>query len=96
VIEADKAFITLGDGAEDTQLAWTTTTTTSLDVWHAYLGHILMDSVLKMVQSGMVKGMDIIGNARDTTAYCDECEASGHSQTPIPTKTLTHATEVLG
>jgi hypothetical protein len=96
VIEAEKAFITLGERAEDAQLAQTTTATASLDVWHVRLGHISTDSVLKMVRSGMVKGMDIIGNVRDTTIYCDECEASGHSQTPIPTKTLTHTTEVLG
>ena len=44
----------------------------------------------------MAKGMDIIGKKSDASTYCEECEVSGHSCSPIPKETLTCASEVLG
>ena len=72
------------------------TTSASIDVWHAHLGHISVDLILKMVQSGMTKGMDILGGKRDVFIYCDECEATGHTHSPIPKETLTCSEEILG
>src|SRR5260370_17941692 len=46
--------------------------------------------------SGMAKGVDMIGNRSDGSTYCEECEASGHTQSVIPKETLTHSNEVLG
>src|SRR5258708_2303866 len=46
--------------------------------------------------SGMAKGMDVIGNRHDTSTYCHECEASGHTHLTIPKETLTHSHDVLG
>ena len=49
-----------------------------------------------MVHSGMARGMEVIGNKSDVSTYCEECEASGHTQSIIPKETLTHSKEVLG
>src|SRR5258707_1018922 len=67
-------------------------------VWkrHTSLGHISIDSILKMSHSGMAKVMDIIGNKRDASTYCEECEASRHTRSIIPKETLTHSHEDLG
>ena len=72
------------------------TTSASVDVWHCHLGHISIDSIIKMSCSGMAKGMDVIGNKSDVSTYCEECEASGHTQLVIPKETLTRSNEVLG
>src|SRR5260370_14277337 len=73
-----------------------TTMSASVDIWHACLGHISIDSILKMAHSGMARGMDMIGNKGDSSTYCEECEASGHTQSNILKETLTHSNEVLG
>ena len=44
----------------------------------------------------MTKGMDILGGKKDVSIYCEECEASGHTRSPIPKETLTRSQEVLG
>src|SRR5258708_18557486 len=49
-----------------------------------------------MVWSGMVKGMDVIGGKKDVSVYCEECERSGHTRSPIPKETLTQSQCVLG
>src|SRR5260370_23145967 len=72
-----------------------TTTSASVDVWHCHLGHISIDSILKMSHSGMAKGMDVIGN-KSESAYCEECEVSGHTRLIILKETLTCSNEVLG
>jgi hypothetical protein len=96
IFGAEQAYITRYDGnnVEAAQLARTTTATASIDVWHARLGHISVDSILKMVRSGMARGIDVGGN--EPTDYCEECEASGHTRSPIPKETLTRSKEVLG
>src|SRR5258708_9608814 len=48
-----------------------------------------------MVQSGMVKGMDVIGSKKDVSVYCEECERSGHTQSLIPKEMLTQSQHVL-
>src|SRR5260370_30821243 len=72
------------------------TTSASVDVWHHRLGHISIDSIIKMSHSGMAKGMDMIGNKSDVSTYCEECEVSGHTRSVIPKETLTQSNEVLG
>src|SRR5260370_30315941 len=72
------------------------TTSASVDVWHCHLGHISIDTIMKMSCSGMAKGMDMIGNKSDVSTYCEECEASDHTQSVILKETLTWSHEVLG
>ena len=73
------------------------TTGASLDMWHACLGHILMDSILKMLQSGMVNGMDVVGRKTiEGPTYCPECEVSSNHHNPSPSETHTHSDQVLG
>src|SRR5260370_2202421 len=56
-----------------------------------------MDSILKMLRSGMVKGMDVIGRKSiEGLTYCPECKVSSHHHNPIPSKTHTHSDQVLG
>ncbi len=49
-----------------------------------------------MAHSGMVHGMDIIGERKDSSTYWEECEASGHMCSLILKETLTCSSEVLG
>jgi len=91
---AESAYITKYIGndmgnAEVMQVAHMMTASASVDVWHCQLGHISIDSILKMSCSGMAKGMDVVGNRSDGSTYCEECEASGHTQSVIPKETLT-------
>jgi len=101
IMGTEKAYITkyIGDNegnVEAVNITQMTTASASVNIWHAHLGHISIDSILKMSHSGMAKGMDIIGNKRDASTYCEECEASGHTRSIIPKETLTHSHEVLG
>ena len=97
VITTEKAYITSSDISDFANIMHSITASASLDVWHACLGHILMDSILKMLQSGMVNGMDVIGRKTvEGLTYCPECEASSHHCNPIPSKTHTHSDQVLG
>ena len=101
VMGAESAYITkyIGNNMGNVKVAQvmhTTTVSASVDVWHCQLGHISIDSILKMSWSGMAKGMDMIGNRSDGSTYCEECEASGHTWSVIPKETLTHLNEVLG
>ena len=48
-----------------------------------------------MAQSGMAKGMDVLGGKDDISTYCKECKAAGHTQSPIPKETFTCSNEVL-
>src|SRR5260370_18228423 len=100
MMSAESAYITKyiesGKGNVKTaQVAHMTTVSAPVDVWHHHLGHISIDSILKMSRSGMAKGMDVIGN-KSESAYCEECKASGHTQSIIPKETLTCSNEVLG
>jgi hypothetical protein len=91
-----KAFITY-PYTDNANVARTITATASLDIWHARLGHIAKDSILRMMRSGMVKGMDVIGvNDADRSTYCPECEAASHHRNPIPSETQTRSDQVLG
>src|SRR6266478_404976 len=71
------------------------TASASINVWYAHLGHISVESILKMAQSGMAKGMDVLGGKNDISTYCKECKAAGHTQSPIPKETFTCSNEVL-
>ncbi len=44
----------------------------------------------------MVKDMNIIGSKRDISPYCQECEISGHTHSPILKATQTRSNKVLG
>src|SRR5260370_2887557 len=77
IVEMEHAYIS--KSVDVAHVACTTTASASIDVWHAHLGHISMDSIYKMACTGMVKGMDIIVTTKDAPAYCEECEMSAHA-----------------
>ena len=96
IIGIEHTYITkYHNNAKAVHVACSTTTSASINVWHAHLRHISVDSILKMVWSGMVKGMDVIGSKKDVSVYCEECERSGHTQSPIPKEMLTQSQHVL-
>src|SRR5258708_11814114 len=97
VVANEKAYITVVGTPDSANVAHSITASASLDVWHARLGHISMDSILKMLQGGMVKGMDVVGKKDiEGSTHCSECEAASHHRNPIPSKTHTHSEQVLG
>src|SRR5260221_4075892 len=56
-----------------------------------------MDSILKMLWGGMVKGMDVIGKKTiEGSTHCSECKAASHHRNPIPSETHTCSDRVLG
>src|SRR5258705_3471847 len=97
VVATEKAYITVMSKSNSANIAHSITASALLDVWHVRLGHISMDSILKMLCSGMVKGMDVIGSKSvEGPTYCSECEASSHHRNPIPSETHTQSDQVLG
>ncbi len=92
VVTNEKAYITVVGTPDSANVAHLITVSASLDVWHVHLGHISMDSILKMLQGGMVKGMDVIGKKTiEGSTHCSESEAASHHRNPIPSKTHTHS-----
>src|SRR5258708_14443258 len=97
VIATEKAYITVESKSDSTNIAHSITASASLDVWHVCLGHISIDSILKMLHSGMVTGMEIISSKSvEGSTYCSECEASSHHCNPIPSETHTQSNQILG
>ena len=97
IVTSERAYITVVGTPESANVAHLITASASLDIWHACLGHISMDSILKMLWSRMVKGMDVIGKKTiEGSTYCSECESASHHRNPIPSKTHTHSDQVLG
>lgn len=47
-----------------------TTSRADVSTWHRRLGHLHINSVLKMVRKGMVKGMEVIGTLRKPRIPC--------------------------
>ncbi len=96
VIATKKAYITVMSKSDSANIAHSITASALLDVWHVHLGHISMDSILKMLHSGMVKGMDIIGlKLVEGSTYCSECKASSHHHNTIPSETHTQSNQIL-
>src|SRR5258708_27091762 len=97
VVDNEKAYITVVGTPDSANVMHLITASALLDVWHAHLGHISMDSILKMLWSGMVRGMDVIGKKTiEGSTHCSECEAASHHRNPIPSKTHTCSDQVLG
>ncbi len=70
IIGIEHTYITkYHNNAKAVHVMHSTTTSASIDVWHTCLGHVSIDSILKMACSGMVKSMDVIGNKRDVSIY---------------------------
>ncbi|OBZ71294.1 Retrovirus-related Pol polyprotein from transposon TNT 1-94 [Grifola frondosa] len=55
-----------------------------LATWHRRLGHISVDSVIKMVRKGMVKGMSIVGSLTKPKTVCKPCLEGKQHRNPIP------------
>ena len=97
----EQAFISFPpsnlDPSSSAHVARSITASASLDVWHARLGHISMDSTLMMMRSNMVKGMEVVGRKMiEGLTHCSECESSSHHRNPIPSETHTRLDKVLG
>src|SRR5260370_42277824 len=97
IVTSERVYITVVGTPESANVTHSITASASLDVWHVRLGHISMDSILKMLQSGMVKGMDVIGKKTiEGSTYCSECKSASHHRNPIPSETHTCSDQVLG
>jgi len=71
--------------------------TADVRTWHRRLGHISADSVLRMVQKGMVTGMAITGDAsRDAIGLCEPCIMGKHTRRDIEKHTHVRANVILG
>jgi hypothetical protein len=95
----ERAYITTVDKTttpdEPQKSHSSTTALADMDTWHRRLGHISVDSVLKMVKNGIVKGMSIV-RSRALSTLCVPCQKGAQTRTPIPSKTETCLSEVLG
>jgi len=65
----------------------------SLALWHHCLGHISEDTILRMVQSKAITGMEVIG---DRSESCSACHKGKQTQNVIPKATKERSSEVLG
>ena len=65
-----------------------------VQTWHCCLGHISIDSVLKMLKKGMVKGMEIMGNTC-LTGVCKPCLIGKQTQKPITKEAKVCVTQLL-
>nr|GFA49698.1 zinc finger, CCHC-type [Tanacetum cinerariifolium] len=50
-------------------------------LWHARLGHLNFNDIIKMTRKGLVEGIPRINHARQ---ICDACLLGKHSRTPFP------------
>lgn len=58
-----------------------------VSTWHRHLGHLNINSVVKMVRNGM-KGMDIIGSMKRPKIPCVACLLSKQTRNVIPRRQL--------
>ena len=84
----------------DSESAYAATTTrlkisrADAQTWHRRLGHISVESVLKMMKKGMVKGMEITGNTR-LPGVCKPCLVGKQTRKPIAKEAEVRATRPL-
>jgi hypothetical protein len=94
-----KAFPAEGDNlpvaAESALIAHSTMSKADTATWHRHLAHLSTDTVVQMVRKGMVKGMEITGNATCTTP-CEPCLQGKQTHDEIHKATETCADVVLG
>ncbi|GBE86218.1 Retrovirus-related Pol polyprotein from transposon TNT 1-94 [Sparassis crispa] len=87
ILQAEDLPPSYDDSMDDPPLhafvAKETTSSASAQVWHRHLGHISVDSVLKMVRKGMVKGMSIVGE-KVSNFTCKPCLHGKQTRQPIP------------
>ena len=55
-----------------------------IDTWHCQLAHITPDSVKKLLDKNMVKGMEVSGPTTHENATCGACLKGKQSHKPIP------------
>jgi transposase InsO family protein len=67
----------------------------SLDVWHRRFGHLHIDAVLRMLQKGMVKGMEI-SDKSPRTHPCEPCLKGKQTQAEISKITEDRSDVILG
>ena len=65
----------------------------SLALWHHHLGHISEDTILRMVQSEAITGMEVVG---DRSELCSACHKGKQTWNMIPKTTEERSSKVLG
>jgi hypothetical protein len=94
-----EAFPAEGDNlpvaAKSALITHSTTSKADTATWHCCLAHLSTDTIVQMVRKGMVKGMEITGNAMHTTP-CEPCLQGKQTHDEIHKATETHADVVLG
>ncbi|THH12525.1 hypothetical protein EW146_g7606 [Bondarzewia mesenterica] len=66
-----------------------------LTIWHRRLGHISVDSVLRMMRKGMVKGMSITGDTHRQVGICEPCLEGKQTRKPVAKEAEVRATRPL-
>lgn len=59
----------------------------TVGTWHRRLGHLNVESVLKMVRKGMVKGMEVVGTLAKPRTPCVPCLQGKQTRNVIPKST---------
>jgi hypothetical protein len=94
-----EAFPAEGDdlpvAAKSALIAHSTTSKADAATWHHRLAHLNTDTIVQMVRKGMVKGMEITGNAMHTTP-CEPCLQGKQTHDEIHKATESCADVVLG
>ncbi len=67
------------------------TSKATVDTWHNRLVHLSVEAVLRMVRSGMVEGMSIIGESKPPKRPCSTCMKGKQTCDPIPKVTTSSA-----
>jgi len=84
-------------GSEMALRAHSQMATADVWLWHHHLGHLNVDSVIKMAHKGMVNGMTITGDTmRNAVGTCKPCIKGKHAQHTIEKQTDTCTNAILG
>src|SRR6267142_74773 len=90
-------FPTEGEAPSETALiVETSASQATIDTWHWRLSHLNTNAILWMMHKGMVKGMEIIGNATTLSSTCKPCLKGKQTHTNIRKETGTCTDTVLG
>jgi len=81
--------------AETALVARSSTSKADVDTWHRRLAHLSVDTVMRMVRKGMVKGMEI-NSSTSRTSPCEPCLKGKQTRAEIHKTTETRADIVLG
>ena len=73
-----------------------TSSEADLEVWHRWLGHVNIQSILKLLKKGMVDGMDISDSEQThNEEHCIPCLEGKQHRVMIPTESNVESPQVL-